>query len=463
MNDNLKNIAPVNSWKNVYFLGIGGIGMSALARFLKAGGINVSGYDRTATKLTRELQSEGIPVHFEEKPEEIPSNLDLAVVTPAIPKDNRELLALRENRVPVIKRSELLGHITRDNRLIAVAGTHGKTSVSCLLGHIMNQHPDQSNAILGGISKNISSNLILAPQTDLFITEADEFDRSFLQLNPWIAVITSTDADHLDIYESHENLKEAFAEFTSRIRTGGKLLVKEGVKLKSYAGETVARYTYSINDPADFQAVNVRLREQLYHFDLITPFGEITGLHSGISGKMNLENAVAASAAAILAGVRKRSINTGLASFKGVSRRFDHRIVRSNFIYIDDYAHHPKEIEACIDSVRNLYPDRKITGVFQPHLFSRTRDFVEDFARSLELLDKIILLEIYPAREMPIEGVNSKMLFEKIRHPDKTLCSKDNLIQTLLDNNPEILLTLGAGDIDRFVEPIEKAFGKAEI
>lgn len=460
MNQMLKNITPVDSWKEVYFLGIGGIGMSALARFLKAKGIKVSGYDRTATKLTEELQKEGIPVHFEEKPNEIPGEIDLAVYTPAIPKDNREYIALTNHPAPLVKRSELLGLISRDKKLIAVAGTHGKTSVSCLLANIMNQAPDQSNAVLGGVSINTGSNLILAPETGLFITEADEFDRSFLQLNPWIAVITATDADHLDIYGDHEQMKKAFSEFTSRIKVGGKLIVKEGIDLATSIDETVARYSYSIYEPADFRAINIRLRGQKYHFDLVTPFGNITGLHLGVPGMMNLENAVAASAVAILAGVRKRSINSGLAGFKGVKRRFEQRIVSEGFVFIDDYAHHPREIEACIDSVRKLYPGKKITGVFQPHLFTRTRDFADGFAKSLQELDRVILLEIYPARELPIPGIDSQMLLKKIKHHDKQICSKENLVNTLLKMKPEVLLTLGAGDIDKLADPIENAFNK---
>lgn len=453
-----KHMAPMETWKKVYFLGIGGIGMSALARLLKARGIDVSGYDRTTSKLTSELIAEGIEVHFEEKPESIPQNLDLAVYTPAVTKENKELISLINSDVPVIKRAELLGLITKNKRLVAVAGTHGKTSISCLLAHIMNQSSDSCNAILGGISKNYQSNLLLAPETDLFVTEADEFDRSFLQLNPWIALITSTDADHLDIYGSHKKLKEAFTRFTKNIRNGGKLLVKKGIELKADADNTVAVYSYSIEEKADFMAVNIRLREMLYHFDLKTPFGDIKGLNSGIPGIMNLENAVAASAAAILAGVRKRSINAGLSSFQGVKRRFEHRMVHDSLIFIDDYAHHPREISACIDSVRKIYPGKEITGVFQPHLYSRTRDFADDFAQSLKALDRIILLEIYPAREHPVEGINSSMLLAKIDHTNKELCSKENLTARLLAIKPQILLTLGAGDIDRLVEPIENAF-----
>jgi UDP-N-acetylmuramate--alanine ligase len=458
MNNPTGNIINTASLKKVYFLGVGGIGMSALARLLKADGVDVSGYDRTPSPLTEELINEGIAVHFDENPSLIPEDVDLVVYTPAIPHDNKELIAIKASQTPLLKRAELLGIITKNKKLIAVAGTHGKTSVSCLLTHILNQPPDRSNAILGGIARNFESNLVLAPGSDLFVTEADEYDRSFLQLQPFIAVITATDADHLDIYGSHEQMYEAFTRFTSQIIKGGKLIVKQGITLKEETDPTVGKFTYSVTEKADFQAFNIKLRGQLYHFDLKTPFGEIKGLHLSIPGIMNLENAVAASAAAVLAGARKRSIVSGLSSFKGVGRRFDQRIVRDDFVYIDDYAHHPQEIEACINSVRLLYAGRKITVVFQPHLFTRTRDFADGFARSLEKADNIVLLDIYPARELPIEGIDSQMLMEKISHPNKKLCRKEELIDYLKKIKPDILLTLGAGDIDRLVKPIENAF-----
>lgn len=451
-------IAPETTWKKVYFLGIGGIGMSALARLLKAGGVEVSGYDRTPSQLTDELIAEGIPVHFEDEPNMVPDFIDLVVYTPAIPPNNRIYKMLSAGKAPMIKRSQLLGLLVNDKKLIAVAGTHGKTTVSCILANIMQQSTYKCNAILGGISRNFNSNLILSTKPDLYITEADEYDRSFHALTPWIAVVTATDADHLDIYGDHETMKEAFTQFTARIKQGGKLIVKKGIELRIAADDTVARYTYSISEPADFQAINIRLSNQYYHFDLIMPFGVINGLHLGVSGIMNLENAVAASAAAVLAGASESDLQVGLSGFKGVKRRFDHRIVHRDFVYIDDYAHHPREIEACIESVRKLYPGRKVTGVFQPHLFTRTRDFAGEFANVLSTLDEVILLDIYPARELPIEGVTSAMLLEKIRHSSKSLLSKNELINYLLKNPPEVLLTLGAGDIDRLVEPIEAAF-----
>jgi len=432
--------------------------MSALARLLKANGVEVSGYDRTPSPLTDELIAEGIHVHFEDDPGMVPDSLDLAVYTPAISKDNQIYNTLNAGKAPMIKRSQLLGLLTNDKKMIAVSGTHGKTTVSCILANILQQSTHKCNAILGGISLNFNSNLILAAQSNLYITEADEYDRSFLALTPWIAVVTATDADHLDIYGDHETMKEAFTQFTSRVKQGGKLIVKKGIELRIAVDDTVACFSYSMSEPADFQAINISLIDQYYHFDLITPFGEVGGLHLGVPGIMNLENAVAASAAAILAGASVSELQAGLASFKGVKRRFDHRIVRRNFVYIDDYAHHPREIEACIESVRKLYPGKTVTGVFQPHLYTRTRDLADDFAKILSTLDEVILLEIYPARELPIEGVSSAMLIEKINHSRKSLIDKSDLIKHLVKNTPEVLLTLGAGDIDRLVEPIETAF-----
>lgn len=458
MNKVKGHIPAEESWRNVYFLGIGGIGMSALARMLKAQGVNVSGYDRTESKLTQELISQGIPVHYEENTGLIPSDLDLAVYTPAIPENNKEFVHLSASDIPLMKRAELLGFLTRDKRLIAVAGTHGKTSISCWIAHILNQGSNKCNALLGGISKNLGSNLVFEPETDLFVTEADEYDRSFLQLEPWIAVITSTDADHLDIYGDHQHLKNSFRSFTSKIKPNGKLLIKKGIELFTEVNESVSVYSYSLSEKADFHAININVKSGINKFDLVTPFREVKGLQSGIPGIINLENAVAASAVAILTNADEETVKSGLSSFKGVKRRFDIRIERDNFIYIDDYAHHPNEIKACIDSVRKLYPEKKITGVFQPHLYTRTRDFASEFAQSLKALDIIILLDIYPARELPIEGVSSENLLKMIDHQHKYLCAREDLISFLKVIKPEILLTLGAGDIDRLVEPIETTF-----
>ncbi|MDZ4204618.1 MAG: UDP-N-acetylmuramate--L-alanine ligase [Bacteroidales bacterium] len=458
MSRQVHHINPVSEWKSVFFLGIGGIGMSALARYLKAQAISVCGFDRTPSQLTDELQQENIPVYFSDNPHIIPQTVDIVVYTPAIPEDSRLFQYVMNTGIPCIKRSVLLGMITNNNRLLAVAGTHGKTTVSTMLAHIMSFHKGGCNGILGGISINHHSNLLLAPGSNVFVTEADEFDRSFLALKPWLAIITSTDADHLDVYKDHYALIQAFAEFASQVREGGKLIIKAGLSLQFDAAKNVAVFNYALSENSDFYAQNIKLIGIFYRFDLVTPFGSLKDLKLGVSGLMNVENAVAASAAALLSGASKTTIRKGLATFRGVKRRFDQRIIRNDFVYIDDYAHHPQELNACITSIRKLYPHKEITGVFQPHLYTRTRDFADDFAASLEKLDRIILLDIYPARELPIPGVSSEMLLNKIKNVEKHLLSKDELVDALLAMKPQILLTLGAGDIDRMVEPIENAF-----
>lgn len=450
-----ENIKPLETWKKVYFLGAGGIGMSALARYLLGLNIEVSGYDRTPTKLTDELISEGIDIHFDEDVEKIPQDINLVVFTPAIPENNKEFISLKNSAVPMIKRAELLGLITRDKKLMVASGTHGKTSVSSMLAHVMHKSSMRCNAILGGIAKNISSNLILEPDSDFFVTEADEFDRSFLQLNPDIAIITSVDADHLDVYQNYGQLREAFTQFTGRIKPNGKLIIRKDVGLNLQLKPGVEKFSYSIREDADFQACNIKTDQTGSTFSLRTPFFEMENVRLGIPGLMNVENAVAATAAALLAGAEATAIAAGLSSFTGVRRRFDYRIITDKLVFIDDYAHHPQELDACIGSVKNLYPGRKICGIFQPHLFSRTRDFADEFARSLEALDQVILLPIYPAREVAIAGVNSQMLFQKINHPDKHLCTSEALIPFLRNQNLDVVLTLGAGDIDKLVEPIE--------
>ncbi len=458
MSRQLQHTNPATDWNSVFFIGIGGIGMSALARYLSAHGVAVSGYDRSRTSLTDELEQEGITVYYSDNPLTIPPTVDAVVYTPAIPKETRLYQHAMGLQVPLIKRSTLLGIIANKYRLLAVSGTHGKTTVSTLLAHILSFHERGCNGILGGISKNYNTNMLVAPESDLFVTEADEFDRSFLELKPWLAVITSTDADHLDIYEDIHNLKHTFSEFTSQVREGGKLVLKTQLDLKVEAEKTVGVFSYSLSEEANFYAQNIKLNGIYYQFDLATPFGLISDLTLGISGLINVENAVAASATAILAGASKSAVRKGLATFTGVKRRFDYRIIRSDFIYIDDYAHHPQELNACIASVRKLYPDKEITGVFQPHLFSRTRDFAHEFSRSLEKLDRVILLDIYPAREQPMPDVTSSMLLTKIDKEEKYLLGKEELVEKLLAMKPQVLLTLGAGDIDRLVEPIENAF-----
>jgi len=459
---------------SVYFIGIGGIGMSALARYFSRLGISVSGYDRTPTPLTSELIHEGIPVHFEENLGLIPENPDLVIYTPAVPSDHIEFLHYKRLGFPLKKRAEVLGLITAPLKTIAVAGTHGKTTTSALIAHILYSAGVDFLAFLGGIAKNYGNNFIDFPSINnpasahtnhkpnrFCVVEADEYDRSFLQLTPHIAIITSADPDHLDIYGHADDLKRTFEEFTSRIAEGGKLILKQGVLIKPVHKQHYTEYSYSVADQASFYATNIRLDEELFHFDLITPEKRYADFTLGIPGLFNLENAVAALSAGHILGLDEATMKRALRSYQGVQRRFDFRIRRDDFIYIDDYAHHPEELRACIGSVRTIYPGKKITGIFQPHLFTRTRDMAADFARSLELLDALYLLDIYPAREKPIEGVDSSMLLDLIRLEHKTQTTKTEVLPLLLKNKPEILMTLGAGDIDQLVKPITEAFGKA--
>jgi UDP-N-acetylmuramate--alanine ligase len=443
--------------KEVYFLGIGGIGMSALARFFKNRGCSVFGYDKTSTPLTLELEAEGMEIHYEEDVDLIPDGIDLVVYTPAVPKKQTEYQFFLENGYPILKRSQVLGMISAEYKTIGIAGTHGKTTISTLTAHLLQQTSRGVNAFMGGISKNYQSNLLLSTRSEWVVVEADEFDRSFLHLFPQIAVITSVDADHLDIYKNILSLKESFIQFAGQIKPGGNLIIKKGISLNVVQRPGLKIQTYSIDQQADFCIQNLHILKSHYVFDLKLGETVMKDVELGLPGLFNVENAIAASAAAWLAGATKEEIRQGLLSFSGVHRRFDMRINREDLIYIDDYAHHPEELKACINSVRHLYPDKKITGVFQPHLFSRTRDFADAFARSLELLDEVILLEIYPAREQPIEGIDSQMLLNKINKASKYVCKNDELIDLLKTLKPELLLTLGAGDIDQFVKPIEES------
>jgi UDP-N-acetylmuramate--alanine ligase len=447
--------------KTVYFLGIGGIGMSALARYFHAAGCMVSGYDKTPTTLTSQLEAEGINIHFEDRPDLIPANTDLIIYTPAIPKDLSEFVKATSGKFSIKKRAEVLGDLTNSKKTIAVAGTHGKTTVSTMISHIMYNSKAGCTAFLGGISKNYDSNLLLNPKSELMVAEADEFDRSFLRLSPWLALITSADADHLDIYADHQDLKNTFTQFTQRVVPGGVLLIKSGIGIEPDPDPEVEFYTYSLDKQADFYAENLRIEDHRYHFDLVVPEGRISGLSPGLPGLFNVENSVAAAAAAWLSGASDEEIRIGISSFSGVKRRFDIRINTPGLLYIDDYAHHPEELSACIGSVQKLYPGRHITGIFQPHLYSRTRDFAEGFSKSLSMLDRVILLEIYPAREKPIEGINSEMLLKGIESKEKFLCGREEAMRLIARNQPDILLTLGAGDIDQMVAPIEELFTKA--
>lgn len=450
----------LTDYHRIYFLGIGGIGMSGLARWFHHAGYQVAGYDKTPSEITDHLIQEGIPVTFDESEEAIPEEFKdkketLVVYTPAIPKAHmgyQYFLAMEFN---VIKRSVALGLITKDKTGIAVAGTHGKTSISTAVAWLMN---DNCSAFLGGISKNLQNNVIINGASDNVVIEADEFDRSFLTLYPQIAVISAMDADHLDIYGTADAIQESFFKFVEQIKPEGTLIYKKGLSIPQSINAQINYLTYSLeNSKADFYAEDIQVVDGYFGFTLVTPDKKIENLRLGIPGLYNLENAVAALAAALLAGTQESNLKDKLNTFQGVKRRFDFHIRTSNLLYLDDYAHHPEEIKACIQSIRHLYPGKHLTAVFQPHLFTRTRDFVDEFAKSLDACDKVLLLPIYPAREEPIEGVSSEIILEKMHLQDKQLCSNETLIDTLLMEGTEIVVTMGAGNIDRLVKPITEA------
>ena len=444
----------IKNIQRIYFLGVGGIGMSALARYFNSRGVLVSGYDKTETTLTKQLSAEGIVIHYEDNIELIDKEVQLVVYTPAIPKEHTELNYYQQNNYSVVKRSDVLGAITNSSFNVCIAGTHGKTTTSTMVAHILRHSGFGCNAFLGGISKNYNNNLLLSEKSDFVVIEADEFDRSFLQLHPYIAVVSSIDADHLDIYGDKNQLKLSFEDYISQIQKEGILIVKHGLNLKT--PKDIDVYTYSLNEKADFYANNIQIKNGYYYFDFVYPDGIFKEIKMGYPGLHNIENAIAAISIAFITGVSENEMRNAMASFEGVNRRFDFRIRTEKLVYIDDYAHHPEELKACINSVRNLFKNKKITGVFQPHLFSRTRDFADKFAKSLELLDEVILLDIYPARELPIEGITSQMLLDKINLKNKFLIQKSEILNFLKTRSLEILLTLGAGDIDQLVEPIEK-------
>lgn len=455
--------------KQVYFLGIGGIGMSAIARYFNTMGIPVMGYDKTETELTKALVAEGIKIHYHDRGNELADygfnpNHTLIVLTPAIPKNHEELIWFQQNEFTILKRSQVLGIITDAYKTVGVAGTHGKTTTSTLLAHILKQSHVDCAAFLGGISTNYNTNLLLHHTTNnsptnnqLMVVEADEFDRSFLTLHPSIGIITSTDADHLDIYGEHDALKKSFAEYGSQVRDV--LFIKKELELyNDLAASSIKANvrSYSIIQAADAFADNILIKGDTYYFDLHIGNIHISNLHLGIPGLHNVENAVAASAAAIESGVTPEELRNALASFSGVKRRFEYIIKRDDLVYIDDYAHHPTELSAIIGSVKNMYPGKKVLAVFQPHLYSRTRDFVDGFAESLSMADEAILLDIYPARELPMEGVTSKIIFDKMKLDQKTLCTKEQLVDLLKTKDIEVLLTVGAGDIDTLVTPVKE-------
>ena len=443
-------------YNHIYFIGIGGIGMSAIARYYNTKGFKVSGYDKTPSPLTEALENEGIEVHYEDNIDYVPKNVEdtLVVYTPAIPKDMGELVYVQEHGYRVIKRSRMLGEITKGQRCMAVAGTHGKTTTSTLTSHLFTASGAGCSAFLGGISKNYNSNLLIS-SNDVVVAEADEFDRSFLQLFPEIAVITSMDADHLDIYGNEAHIREAFKAFAGQV--SGTLIAKHGLDITPEDTKAQIK-TYSFGNPeADFYAEAL---EEAGHFNLHYPGGVIEDCVVGIPGWVNIENGVAASAIALTYGIDPQEIKKALASFSGVKRRFDLQVKNEKHIYIDDYAHHPEEISAALSSIRKAYPTMKLTAAFQPHLYTRTRDFAEDFAKALSAVDKLILLEIYPAREEPIPGVTSEIIFKDVTAPEKVLIRRDEFMNYMEKEEVELFVTLGAGDIDRFVEPIAQMLSK---
>ncbi len=441
-------------YKNVYFIGIGGIGMSAIARFCKFKGCSVSGYDRTRSELTDKLSEEGMAVHYTDDPSLIPADADntLVIYTPAVPDDMGELVYAREHGYRVLKRSQMLGDLTRGETCLAVAGTHGKTTTSTLVAHILTESGMGCSAFLGGISRNYGTNTLVS-ETPTVVVEADEFDRSFLQLHPAIAAITAMDADHLDIYGDLEHVQEAFRQFASQVSET--LILKLGLPVS--AEDSRAKiFTYHFDAAAaDFHSANLRLgQDGHYSYDLVYPGGVLSDVRVGAIGKVNVENSIAAAAMCLCYGLDAQKVRGAVSSFKGAVRRLDVHFNSAGKTYIDDYAHHPAELASAISSIRDIFPGRKLTGVFQPHLYTRTRDFAPEFARSLSLLDKLILLDIYPAREEPIPGVSSELIFKDVTCPEKVMLTKPELMPYLEREDIEVLITLGAGDIDRFVPEI---------
>lgn len=448
---------------SLYFIGAGGIGMSALVRYFLAKGHRVAGYDKTATELTTALIAEGAELVFDESIELIPDycrnpESTLVVRTPAVPAAHEGLRFFEEKGFRIVKRAELLGEITRMSRALCVAGTHGKTTTSTMLAHLLKQSKVDCNAFLGGILKNYSSNLMLSDVSDLTVIEADEYDRSFHQLNPYMAIITSSDPDHLDIYSTEEEYLASFVHFTTLVRPDGVLLVKKGISLTPQVQEGVRLFSYAVEEPADFSAQNVRIGNGTLLFDFIAPDGRINDVELGIPVWINIENCVAAMAIARLNGATDVELKRGALSYSGAKRRFDFHIKNDKHVLLDDYAHHPEEVKASIRSVKQLFPNRKVTVVFQPHLFSRTRDFYPEFAQALSQADELILLDIYPARELPMEGVTSSLIFERVTLESKTLLTKAELLPYLAKGNYDVLVTLGAGDIDTLLPQIEKMF-----
>ncbi|MCC8188292.1 MAG: UDP-N-acetylmuramate--L-alanine ligase [Bacteroides sp.] len=451
----------IDQIRSVYFIGAGGIGMSALIRYFLSLGKKVGGYDLTPSELTGTLSAEGAEIHYEDDPDLIPAaykekESTLVVFTPAVPQEHREFTWFREQGFTIQKRSQVLGLITRSGKGLCVAGTHGKTTTSTMLAHLLYQSHVKCNAFLGGISKNYATNLLLDPGNPYVVIEADEFDRSFHWLSPYMSVITSTDPDHLDIYGTEEAYLESFAHYTSLIQPGGVLLARKGITLEPRLQEGVRLYSYS-RDEGDFHAENIRIGGGTIHIDFVGPDIRINDIELGVPVSINIENGVAAMAIAWLNGVTPDELRAGMASFRGVDRRFDFKVKNDRVVYLSDYAHHPSEIYQSIASIRELYAGRKITVVFQPHLYSRTQDFYKEFADSLSLADEVVLTDIYPARELPIPGISSQLILDHISTEiPKSLCRKEEMVAHLTDKNIDILITLGAGDIENYSTAISR-------
>ena len=443
----------LNHIHNIYFIGIGGIGMSAIARFFKSQNKNVAGYDKTQTEITDSLEALGISVHFKDEMTSVENSYlnkenTLIVYTPAIPKDHKQLNYFKSNGFKILKRSEILGIITENTFCLAVAGTHGKTTTTSILGHLLKSCDVELTAFLGGISENYNSNLILNG-SEVSVVEADEFDRSFLTLSPDMAAITSMDADHLDIYGDASQLVESFKDFTKKLKPNGKLFVKNGLPIQGI--------TYGIEDDADYSIQHIKIKNGTYVFDVKTPSTTLKNIEFNLPGRHNLSNALVALAMSVEYGLPTNQLAKALASYKGVKRRFSYHIKTDGLVFIDDYAHHPEEINAVHQAVREMYPEKKVLAVFQPHLFSRTQDFATEFAKSLSQFDQIILLDIYPARELPIEGVTSSWLLSLIENSNKKLVNKEDLISQIKQSNADVILTIGAGDIGAQVLKIKEA------
>ncbi|MCR5180924.1 MAG: UDP-N-acetylmuramate--L-alanine ligase [Bacteroidaceae bacterium] len=445
--------------KSVYFIGIGGIGMSAIARYYLQQGVAVAGYDKTPTPLTRELEREGALVHYCDDIHEIPEAFrdetsTLVVYTPAIPAEHTELQYFLSHHFDIQKRAQVLGSLTRTYKGLCVAGTHGKTTTSSMTAHLLHQSHVDCNAFLGGITKNYGTNYILAPQSDYVVIEADEFDRSFHWLSPFATVITATDPDHLDIYGTEEAYLESFRHYTELIQPQGYLILHTGLKMQPHTPESVTTYTYSRAE-GDFHATNIRIGGGAICFDLVSPLGNIQDIELGVPVGVNIENGIAAMALAQLAGLSADEIRSGMKSFGGVDRRFDFHVRNEHKAYLSDYAHHPEEIRASIQSIREVYPDKRIVGIFQPHLYTRTRDFYREFASALSLLDEVILTEIYPARELPIPGVTSQLILDNLKPgvPGRII-QKADVLDVVRHTDFDVLITLGAGDLDNYAEQI---------